>query len=117
MGYDFEVRITKTLHDDNYTCNVSEMYYKSFNNIKDNFKELLNSSWKDINNFKDALTAEHNISTTIIKAMIDELKNHPETYKKLNPKNGWGDYDGAINFLNKTYSAMLISDDTYLVIS
>lgn len=27
---------------------------------------------------------------------IEELKANPEKYKKLNPENGWGDYDGLL---------------------
>ena len=49
--------------------------------------------------------------------MIKELKNNPKLYNTMNPKNGWGNYEGAINFLQKAYNAMLISDDAYISIS
>ena len=28
-----------------------------------------------------------------------ELKNNPEKYKEYNPKNGWGSYEGLIDFI------------------
>ena len=30
---------------------------------------------------------------------IIDMQNKPDEYKLLNPKNGWGDYDGALEFL------------------
>jgi len=29
------------------------------------------------------------------------LKKKPELFKKLNPENGWGDYDGLVEFVEK----------------
>ena len=27
---------------------------------------------------------------------VEELRNNPDKYKKLNPENGWGDYEGLL---------------------
>lgn len=35
---------------------------------------------------------------------IEELRMSPSKYKKLNPTNGWGNYDGLLVFLNKYLS-------------
>lgn len=40
----------------------------------------------------------------ILESAIAELEEQPEHYKTFNPDNGWGDYDGFLNFL-KTYLA------------
>jgi hypothetical protein len=30
---------------------------------------------------------------------LETLQNDPERFKELNPSNGWGDYDGLVNFV------------------
>lgn len=30
---------------------------------------------------------------------LAELRDNPEKYKKYNPENGWGDYDGLVEFV------------------
>ncbi len=36
-----------------------------------------------------------------LEAGIKELKENPKKYKKLNPENGWGDYDGLLRVAEK----------------
>lgn len=36
---------------------------------------------------------------------LAELVNNPEKYKKFNPKNGWGDYEGMVEFVRKYLQA------------
>ena len=40
-----------------------------------------------------------------LKGGLNRLKSDPEHYKKLNPENGWGSYEGLIEFLEKYLSA------------
>lgn len=35
----------------------------------------------------------------MLKTAIIVLKAHPDFYKKFNPSNGWGSYEGLIDFL------------------
>lgn len=35
------------------------------------------------------------------EAVVDELKSKPDLYKTLNPENGWGNYEGAVNTLTE----------------
>ncbi len=35
---------------------------------------------------------------------ITNMKLEPDKYKALNPENGWGNYDGALEVLNKLHS-------------
>lgn len=36
----------------------------------------------------------------IIKKGLELLKSDPNRFKAFNPENGWGDYDGFVNFLD-----------------
>ena len=36
---------------------------------------------------------------------IAELKSNPEKYKKFNPENGWGSYEGLLSFAEKYLQA------------
>ena len=42
---------------------------------------------------------------------LDILKSDPEKFKRFNPPNGWGDYDGLIRFVEK-YLAACIKNPT-----
>src|SRR4051812_46075723 len=35
----------------------------------------------------------------LIESAIAKMKAEPEKYRAMNPKNGWGDYDGALRTL------------------
>ena len=37
----------------------------------------------------------------VIDAALVAMKANPALFKALDPPNGWGDYDGAVEFLNK----------------
>jgi hypothetical protein len=32
---------------------------------------------------------------------IADMEDRPEVYRAMNPKNGWGNYDGALNWLRE----------------
>lgn len=42
-----------------------------------------------------------------LKAGLDLLKSDPEKYKKLNPENGWGNYEGLVDFVERYLAACL----------
>ena len=73
----------------NYTFNVSHMYFKVFDL---GFTATLNKK----------LAGE---CIPILKKAIDTMKNDPQKFKALSPSNGWGSYEGALEFLNKIYIA------------
>ena len=103
MSYDIDVIITRTLHSANYTSNVYKMYDLAFASIKD-VPEF-------ITDWRSGIQMEQMYSMPILKSMIEEMKKNPEKYKKLNPKNGWGNYEGALKFFEDAYNAMLISPE------
>ena len=56
-----------------------------------------------------------------ISELLDEgwniLLSNPEEYKKYNPENGWGSYDGLVNFVYKYRNACWDNPDAELSIS
>ncbi len=37
----------------------------------------------------------------ILDAAIEKMKADPNKYREMNPKNGWGHYEGALHWLEK----------------
>lgn len=116
MGYYGEVIIRKVIHSESYTSNVHKIYELAFEKVKE--RELVPEYV--INHCRDwkwALNEDRFYSLPTLKAMLQVLKEDPKAYSHLNPQNGWGSVEGAIDFLNRLYNAMLVSDDTLLVLS
>lgn len=74
------------IYDTNITYNLADMYYKCIDKEK-GFKKL------DGMNCKEALL--------IINNAIQEMLNNADDYRKLNPKNGWGSYEGLLKALQE----------------
>lgn len=92
MGWDVDI-VVNTGNQDHFvediggmTYNVSSMYYKAFS-------------------LKAGFTGLHNMNCSAavpyLKEAINNMENNSKEYRKLNPENDWGDYDGALNFLRK----------------
>jgi hypothetical protein len=43
--------------------------------------------------------------TDILESGLCELIENPEKYKRFNPENGWGNYDGLVQFVTKYLTA------------
>lgn len=116
MSYDIDVYTTITHHSANYTSNISKMYYLAYERIFENIKPLLEKvgfSINSINDFKEAINSgERVISIPTLQFMITDMKAYPEIYRPLNPENGWGNYEGAIQFLEKALNALLENEDS-----
>ena len=67
----------------NYTWNVSPMYYDALGG--DGLSQFGRM------NAKDALP--------ILKEGVRKMKESPEKYREMNPPNGWGNYEGALDLL------------------
>jgi len=35
----------------------------------------------------------------VLRAMAFEMRHRPDAYRAMNPANGWGDYDGALRYI------------------
>lgn len=53
----------------------------------------------------------------ILNWAVTELRDNPEFYKRYNPKNGWGDYDGLLDFLTKYAEACAKWPQAEIVVS
>jgi hypothetical protein len=40
-----------------------------------------------------------------LAAAVERMETDPDRYQAMNPPNGWGDYDGALEFLRKLRDA------------
>ena len=91
MSLDFSIEEIQptSVFNDNYTHNVTPMW-----NLAGVYEALYES--------EDKKTLE------IVQTLKNGLTNmllHPDDFKKLNPENGWGDYDTAVNFLRDVIHA------------
>lgn len=56
--------------------------------------------------FEDQVTMYARDITHLIERGLEELESKPEEYKKYNPSNGWGTYDGLVNFTKEYLKAL-----------
>ncbi len=66
----------------NYTSNVSSMWQRALG---------------DPLSYFDGFTGGECLP--IFRQAIVLMEDNPEEYKEMNPKNGWGDYEGALQYL------------------
>lgn len=102
MSYDINVRrYCPDILDINYTFNVSPMFRLALGG--DGIKQLNN------------LGREECIE--LLESGIKHMEQNPEIYKKLNPENGWGNYEGALNVLSQILDALQSDEESYVYIS
>ena len=77
----------------NYTYNVSPMWREVFPDTK-----MINI---------DGMTCQESLPK--LEKFRDALKADPEKFKKMNPDNGWGDYDSFL----KAIEELIIYENTY----
>ena len=69
----------------NYTYNVSQMFYDAFGG--EGIRALSGMRGRE--------------AATWLKGGIDRMALSPEHYMAMNPKNGWGNYEGALQLLRE----------------
>lgn len=95
MSYEISLEIETgnghlyTVYEDNYTKNVSNMFRAAIEDI-------------GLKRFH-GMGAEFAI--LLINKAILKMQSDPERYKKMNPENGWGDYEGALKVLQNLHAA------------
>ena len=52
-----------------------------------------------------------------LNAGLHKLKDDPEKYKCYNPRNGWGEYDSLVKFVEKYIAACIKNPDATISIS
>jgi hypothetical protein len=112
MSLDVDLMATKpcSVYSANITHNLGKMADAV---VLSNGKTLYQVLWRpDEHGWK---TAED------IVEMLDEgwniLLADPEKFKKFNPENGWGDYDGLVHFVYQYRNACWDTPDAELSVS
>jgi len=72
----------------NYTSNVSGMWTEALGHRLGDLKD------KTAGDCIDAL-----------KQAVDAMEADPAKYRAMNPANGWGDYEGALDYLRRLWVA------------
>lgn len=78
------------------THNLSDIIYLGLTNIG----ETSINCWGDWLHNRSCLDA----ISLLVKLRL-EIESHPDLYKPLEPKNGWGSYDGLVAKLRALYTA------------
>ena len=52
-----------------------------------------------------------------LETAVTAMRADPETYRALNPPNGWGDYEGALQFLEDLLSAAKANPEARIYVS
>lgn len=103
MSYDIKLvdkNNNKTMDIGNYTYNVNPMYKKA---LGSSLSDLHGKSTKEVLN--------------LLENGVIDMKYHKEDYKKLNPVNGYGNYKGALEFLERLYHGCKKHFKSYIYIS
>jgi hypothetical protein len=89
MSYDMSIGD----EDFNYTYNVAPMW-------RDLYKE---------NGIREiyGLTGEKAIP--VLRLLREHMEDNRERLVKMNPSNGWGDYEGALWFVNELLGASIVN--------
>ena len=53
----------------------------------------------------------------LLEAGLETLRADPERFKKFNPENGWGDYEGLVNFVEAYLEACKENPDAEVNVS
>ncbi len=115
---------TDIVFDGNITHNLNTMASKA---------GIYEALWRphrlkqEYNISEDDYKAEYefeNNQTTLAKELIEplrqglhNLKSDPERYKKFNPENGWGNYDGLVRFVENYLNACYEFQDAEVTVS
>lgn len=70
--------------DTNYTSNCSRMWYHA------------SSDGEGVAGFHDRNAGD---CVALLDDMIGAMEDDPDTYRKMNPANGWGDFDSQLQWL------------------
>ena len=73
-----------------------------------NMTHNLTPMWRKAGIYDALYNAEGKLAQEIIsilKVGLDDMEEYSDEYKKLSPSNGWGTYEGAIEFLSGIINA------------
>lgn len=53
----------------------------------------------------------------IVSRAVDEMEEHPDKYRAMNPENGWGDFDSFLKYVKKLKDACEKYPESKVVVS
>jgi hypothetical protein len=91
----------------NITYNVDPMFAlalggESGDGIQNGRELLLDRKDPALKRFIDRPAAE---AIGPLTSAVASMEGNPDTYRALNPENGWGDYEGALDYLRRFLAA------------
>ena len=115
-----DVYLTKDIKENNCNCCWQVIEKEVFwQNITHNLNTMADKAW-----IYEALWRPEEIWAKKAKDIIEilvkwvaRLEWNPKKYKKLNPKNWWGDYDWLLQFVKKYLNACIENPDSIIEIS
>ena len=113
MSLDVDLMVTQpvSVYESNITHNLGKMAQAV---VLENGKTLYDVLWRP--DEQEGLSFARDISE-----LLDEgwniLLSDPEKYKRYNPENGWGSYDGLCNFVYNYRNACWDNPDAELRVS
>ena len=90
------------IYEANVTYNLADMYYRCIDK-KEGYRKLDNMSCKN--------------ALPILNNAINDMIKNAEEYKKMNPPNGWGSYDGLLEQLQEMRNCCKNNLDGTIIVS
>ena len=112
MSLDVDLLVMQpvSIYSGNITHNLGKMATQVFLSSGDTLYDVL---WRpDEHGFVYA----KDISALLHEGMV-KLISSPLEYKRYNPENGWGSYDGLVEFVKQYYHACLTNPEAELSVS
>ena len=112
MSLDVDLMVMQpvSIYSGNITHNLGKMATQVFLSNGDTLYDVL---WRpeEVGYYK-----AEDISALLHEGMV-KLISSPLEYKRYNPDNGWGSYDGLVEFVKQYYNACLLNPEAELRIS
>lgn len=99
--------------DDENDCVFSANITHNLNTMADHAGGLYEHLWRP--DECGVATASQLIEP--LRAGLKKLQSEPDYFKKFNPENGWGDYEGLLSFVAKYLSACVRYPDATVEVS
>jgi hypothetical protein len=87
MSYDMQIGD----EDFNYTYNVASMWYDCYPD----------------KGIREIYGAQGSVALKILRKLREHMEDNAERLREMEPDNGWGSFDGALEFINKLIAASL----------
>lgn len=107
MSYD--ISIAGIEEPGNYTYNVDPMFAMALDGdaqkgVQDGADLLLRRKDPALKRFIGKRAGDADVIDQLLSA-VSAMEGEPERFRALNPANGWGDYEGAVDYMRRFYLA------------